>query len=49
MPVEAFPSAAMFRRFHDEGRLAAPELPAADIVNFLEADSVERFAETSRT
>jgi len=32
-----------------EGRLAAPELPAADIVSFLEATSAERFAETSRT
>jgi hypothetical protein len=39
----------MFRRFHAEGRLAAPELPAAEIANFLEADSAERFAETSRT
>jgi len=49
MSVEAFPSAGMFRRFHAEGRLAAPELPAADIANFLGADSVERFVETSRT
>jgi benzil reductase ((S)-benzoin forming) len=49
MPVEAFPSAGMFRRFHAEGRLAAPELPAADIAKFLEADSVERFVETSRS
>jgi len=49
MPVEAFPSAAMFRQFHAEGRLAAPELPAADIANFLEADTVERFVETSRS
>ena len=48
-PLEEFPSAAMFRQFHAEGRLAAPELPAADIANFLEADSTERFAETSRT
>ena len=47
-PFEEFPSAPMFRRFHAEGRLAAPELPAADIGNFLEADSAERFAETSR-
>jgi hypothetical protein len=49
MPIEAFPSAAMFRQFHAEGRLAAPELPAADIANFLEADTVERFVETSRS
>jgi benzil reductase ((S)-benzoin forming) len=48
-PLEKFPSAAMFRQFHAEGRLAAPELPAADIVSFLEADSAERFVETSRT
>lgn len=47
-PLEEFPSAAMFRQFHAEGRLAAPELPAADIANFLEADSAERFAETTR-
>jgi benzil reductase ((S)-benzoin forming) len=46
--LEEFPSAPMFRRFHAEGRLAAPELPAADIVKFLEADSTERFAEMRR-
>jgi len=48
-PLKEFPSAPMFRRLHAEGRLAAPELPAAEIANFLEADSAERFAETSRT
>lgn len=46
---DEFPSAPMFRQSHAEGRLAAPELPAADIANFLEADSVERFVETSRS
>ena len=48
-PPEEFPSAPMFRQFHAAGRLAAPELPAADIVSFLEAESAERFVETSRT
>src|SRR5215472_4864555 len=47
--LEEFPAAPMFRRFHAEGRLAAPKLPAADIVQFLEADSTERFVETRRT
>jgi hypothetical protein len=47
--LEDFPSAPLFRGFHAEGRLAAPELPAADIVKFLEADSAERFAEIRRT
>ena len=48
-PLKEFPSAPMFRRFHAEGRLAAPELPAADIANFREANSAERLTETSRT
>ena len=48
-PLKEFPSAPMFRRFHAEGRLAAPKLPAADIANFLEANSAERLTETSRT
>lgn len=46
--LEEFPAAPMFRRFHTEGRLAAPEVPAADIVKFLEADSAERFLEARR-
>ena len=46
--LEEFPAASMFRQFHAEGRLAAPELPAADIVKFLEADAAERFAEQRR-
>jgi len=48
-PLKEFPSAPMFRRFHAEGRLAAPELPAAEIADFLEANSAERLTETSRT
>src|SRR5205085_12294520 len=48
-PPEAFPSAPMVRQLPAAGRLGAPELPAADIIEFLEADSIERFAETSRT
>jgi hypothetical protein len=38
----------MFRQFHTEGRLVSPDVPASDIVKFLEADSPERFAETRR-
>jgi NAD(P)-dependent dehydrogenase (short-subunit alcohol dehydrogenase family) len=45
---EEFPAAPMFRQFHAEGRLAAPELPATDIVKFLEAEGGERFVETRR-
>jgi hypothetical protein len=38
----------MFRQFHAEGRLVAPEVPAADIAAFLEADTADRFIETRR-
>jgi len=38
----------MFRQYHAEGRLAAPELPAADIVEFLESEQAERFTEGRR-
>ena len=48
VPLEEFPGGAMFRQFHAEGRLAAPERPAADIVEFLEADSTDRFTEARR-
>ena len=43
--LEEFPWVETFRRFHAEGRLVSPELPAADIVKFLEADGGERFVE----
>jgi hypothetical protein len=48
VPLDEFPSGAMFRQYHAEGRLVAPELPAADIVKFLESESAERFAEGRR-
>jgi NAD(P)-dependent dehydrogenase (short-subunit alcohol dehydrogenase family) len=44
-PLEEFPWGETFRRFHAEGRLVAPELPAADIVEFLESPNAERFQE----
>ena len=47
-PLEEFPWGTTFRQYHAEGRLVAPELPAADIVKFLEADRVERFVERRR-
>jgi NAD(P)-dependent dehydrogenase (short-subunit alcohol dehydrogenase family) len=47
-PLDEFPSAPMFRQFHAEGRLVAPEVPAADIAAFLEADNADRFVETRR-
>ena len=49
MPLDEFPSGAMFRQYHAEGRLAPPEAPAADIVEFLESERAERFAEGRRT
>ena len=44
-PLEEFPGAEHFRRLHAEGKLVAPELPAADIVEFLQSASTERFKE----
>lgn len=44
-PLEEFPWGDTFRRYHAEGRLVAPELPAADIVEFLESAAAERFKE----
>lgn len=49
MPLDQFPSGSMFRQYHAEGRLAAPELPAADVVKFLESERAERFVEGRRT
>lgn len=43
-----FPWGGMFRDFATQGLLAAPELPAAEVVGFLEADPLERFAEHKR-
>jgi NAD(P)-dependent dehydrogenase (short-subunit alcohol dehydrogenase family) len=43
--LDEFPWGTTFRQYHAEGRLVAPERPAADIVQFLEADGGERFSE----
>ena len=47
--LDEFPWGEPFRRYHAQGRLAPPELPAADIVEFLEAERAERFVEGRRT
>jgi len=47
-PLEEFPWGTTFRQYHAEGRLVAPELPAADVVEFLEAGTAERFVERRR-
>jgi NAD(P)-dependent dehydrogenase (short-subunit alcohol dehydrogenase family) len=43
--LDEFPWGTTFRQFHSEGRLVAPERPAAEIVEFLEAEGGERFNE----
>ncbi len=43
--LDEFPWGTTFRQYHAEGRLVPPERPAAEIVEFLEADGGERFAE----
>jgi NAD(P)-dependent dehydrogenase (short-subunit alcohol dehydrogenase family) len=48
-PLEEFPWGTTFRQYHAEGRLVAPELPAADVVKFLESERSERFVESRRT
>lgn len=48
-PLEEFPWGTTFRQFHAEGRLVAPELPAADVVKFLESERTERFVESRRS
>lgn len=48
MPVEAFPWGGMFRDFAAQGLLVAPDLPAAEVVAYLESDGGERFAERKR-
>jgi benzil reductase ((S)-benzoin forming) len=44
-PLEDFPWGETFRRFHEEGRLVPPELPAADIVEFLGSSFTDHFKE----
>jgi benzil reductase ((S)-benzoin forming) len=48
-PLEEFPWGTTFRQYHAEGRLVAPELPAADVVKFLQSERSERFVESRRT
>ncbi|HET7364683.1 MAG TPA: SDR family NAD(P)-dependent oxidoreductase [Burkholderiales bacterium] len=48
-PLEEFPWGTTFRQYHAEGRLVAPELPAADVVKFLESERTERFVESRRS
>src|SRR5262249_6309079 len=43
--LDDFPWGTTFRQYHAEGKLVAPERPAADIVEFLEAQGGERFSE----
>ena len=43
-----FPWGGMFRDFAAQGLLAAPQLPAAEVVGYLEVDPEERFAERKR-
>jgi benzil reductase ((S)-benzoin forming) len=45
---EDFPWVATFHGFKEQGLLAAPEIPAADIARFLDAEGGERFAERRR-
>lgn len=48
MQAEEFPWGGMFRDFAAQGLLAAPDLPAAEVVALLETDAGERFAERKR-
>lgn len=45
VPLEVYPWVGMFHRIAAEGLLIAPELPAAEVADFLEADGRPRFAE----
>ena len=45
---EEFPWVETFRGFAAQGALVAPEIPAAEIVEFLEADASTRFIERRR-
>jgi NAD(P)-dependent dehydrogenase (short-subunit alcohol dehydrogenase family) len=48
LSAEEFPWGGMFKDFAAQGLLAAPELPAAEVVEFLESEASERFAERKR-
>ncbi len=48
LAAEEFPWGGMFKDFAAQGLLAAPDLPAAEVVEFLESDASERFAERKR-
>ena len=48
MSAAEFPWGGMFKDFAAQGMLAAPELPAAEVVEFLESDAAERFADRKR-
>jgi hypothetical protein len=45
-PTYVLPSRDLFVQYAAEHRLVAPELPAGEIVAFLESDSSERFSES---
>jgi benzil reductase ((S)-benzoin forming) len=45
VPLEVYPWVGMFHRFAAEGLLVAPELPAAEIADFLETDGHATFTE----
>lgn len=45
---DVFPAAPMFRGFHESGQLVAPEVPAAEIVAFLESKEPPRASERRR-
>jgi benzil reductase ((S)-benzoin forming) len=40
-----FPWVGLFRQFAERGMLVSPDAPAAEIVEFLEADAEPRFSE----
>ncbi len=44
-PPDVFPSAGMFRAFHDQGQLAPADAPAREIAEFLDSARQARFAE----
>lgn len=48
MSAEVFPWGGMFKDFAAQGLLAAPEVPAAEVLAYLESDGGERFAERRR-
>lgn len=48
LSAEEFPWGGMFKDFAAQGLLAAPDVPAVEVVEFLESDGRERFAECRR-